>query len=84
MAKWIEIATSEDCVRRAMGYTVVVGIILILINHIDAIVRGDIDTVRVIKMGLTILVPYTVSTLSSVQALLKAETRAKNKAEQDR
>ncbi len=76
MQTWFQIATSKDCTRRALGYAVVVGIILILINHVDALIRGDIDTVRVLKMGLTILVPYTVSTLSSVQALMKARKQS--------
>lgn len=56
-------------VRRALGYGVVVGAVLIAINHGDAILRGDLDSVRMLKMGLTVFVPYTVSTLSSVQAM---------------
>jgi len=32
-------------------------------------VQGELDSGRLLKMGLTVLVPYTVSTLSSVQAL---------------
>jgi hypothetical protein len=62
-------------VRRALGYAVVVGAILIGINHGDAILRGDMDLVRLLKMGLTVIVPYTVSTLSSVQAM-RANTQA--------
>lgn len=65
----VEIATSWPVVRRALGYAVIVGALLIVINHGDAIVRGDLDPVRLFKMGLTILVPYMVSTLSSVQAM---------------
>jgi hypothetical protein len=38
-------------------------------NHGDALVQGELDPGRLLKMGLTLLVPYTVSTLSSVQAL---------------
>ncbi len=72
MQEWAKIATSRDCVRRALGYAVVVGILLILINHADALIKGEIDAVRVLKMGLTILVPYSVSTLSTVQALIRA------------
>lgn len=64
-----ELATSSAVVRRALGYAVVVGAILIAINHGDALLRGDVDVARALKMGLTMLVPYTVSTLSSVQAL---------------
>ncbi len=61
-------ATSWPCVRRAMMYAVVVGAILITINQGDAILSGDVDARRMTKMGLTILVPYLVSTLSSVGA----------------
>jgi hypothetical protein len=64
-----QLATSPGVVRRALGYAVVVGSILIAINHADALARGDLDLVRGIKMGLTVVVPYAVSTLSSVQAL---------------
>ncbi|MFB0978410.1 MAG: nitrate/nitrite transporter NrtS [Myxococcota bacterium] len=64
----LDIATSRPVARRALGYGVVVGTILITINHGDAILRGDVDSFRIFKMGLTTLVPYMVSTLSSVQA----------------
>ncbi len=71
----LQLATSPNVVRRALGYAVVVGAILIAINHADALARGEFDLIRGIKMGLTVLVPYTVSTLSSVQALRgRAET----------
>ena len=69
MAEWIRLAGSRSVVRRALGYAIVVGAILISINHGDAIMRGDIDAARMTKMALTALVPYIVSTLSSVQAL---------------
>ena len=65
----LQLAFSGSVVRRALGYAVVVGAILISINHGDAVLRGDIDAARWIKMGLTVLVPYCVSTLSSVGAL---------------
>ncbi len=69
MREWVELATSRPVVRRALAYAVIVGAVLIAINHGDAILRGEISQARVLKMALTILVPYTVSTLSSVQAL---------------
>jgi hypothetical protein len=59
-------------VRRACAYAVVVGAVLIGINHGDALLAGDVDASRWWKMGLTVLVPYTVSTLSSVGALRTA------------
>lgn len=69
MPELIRIAISGAVVRRALGYALVLGALLIAITHGDALLRGELDTTRVIKMGLTVLVPYTVSTLSSVQAL---------------
>ena len=69
MRGWIELATSGPVVRRALGYAAVVGALLIGINHGDALWRGDVGVVRSLKMALTVLVPYTVSTLSSVAAM---------------
>jgi hypothetical protein len=64
-----QVAFHPSVVRRACGYALVVGAILIVINHGDAILAGELDATRWWKMGLTVLVPYTVSTLSSVGAL---------------
>ncbi len=65
----MRLAISERVVRRSSMYAVVVGAILIAINHGDALMRGELGGARLWQMGLTILVPYTVSTLSSVSAL---------------
>jgi hypothetical protein len=53
----------------ALGFGVVVGAILITINHGDAILRGEVNSTRLWKMALTVCVPYCVSTISSVQAM---------------
>jgi hypothetical protein len=66
---FLEIALRGDVVRRALLFAVVVGAILIGINHGDALLAGDLEPRRLFKMGLTVLVPYAVSTLSSVSAL---------------
>ena len=66
---WLKIATSRAVVRRACAYAVVVGAILIAINHSDAILAGEISTARLLRMAMTVLVPYIVSTLSSVGAI---------------
>jgi uncharacterized membrane protein YwzB len=52
-----------------------VGFILIAINYSDAILSGQVTRGRLFKMLLTVMVPYVVSTLSSVGTLL--ETRRK-------
>ena len=63
-------ARERGVVLRACRYAVVVGAVLIAINHGDALLRGEVDAGRLLKMGLTVLVPYAVSTLSSVGATL--------------
>jgi hypothetical protein len=73
MSEWLKLATEGPVVRRALAYAVVVGAILVAINHGDALLAGEIGTVRALKMGLTVLVPYAVSTLSSVGALRSRE-----------
>jgi hypothetical protein len=69
MRDWIRLASRPSVVRRALRYAVVVGAILITINHGEAILRGDIPVSRLLQMALTMTVPYMVSTASSVAAL---------------
>ena len=73
MTEFVSLAFRIDIVRRALGYAVVVGGILILINHGDHLLSGEVDARRVMKLVLTPLVPYCVSTLSSVGALRTRE-----------
>lgn len=69
--EWLRLATSAPVRSRAIRYAVVVGAILLSINHGDAILRGDLPPDRLLRMGLTMLVPYLVSTFSSVGAMLQ-------------
>lgn len=66
---FLSVATRPDVVRRALGYAVVVGAILVAINHGDAFLAGEISNERALKMLLTVCVPYCVSTASSVGAI---------------
>ncbi|MDG2307540.1 MAG: nitrate/nitrite transporter NrtS [Candidatus Binatia bacterium] len=66
---FLQLASERSVVRRALALALVVGPILIAINHGDRLVAGDVDGVRLFKMSLTILVPYCVSTYSSVGAI---------------
>jgi phosphotransacetylase len=66
---WIALATSTSVVRRATNVAVIVGAILVAINHGDAIVHGDVSIGRLLRVALTVIVPYCVSTYSSVSAL---------------
>jgi len=74
-AEWLRLALSPPVVRRALKYAVVVGAILIAINHWDALLAGDLPGSRLAKMALTVCVPYLVSTFSSVGAMREAQSR---------
>ncbi|MEC8556516.1 MAG: nitrate/nitrite transporter NrtS [Planctomycetota bacterium] len=64
----IAIAFSWPVVRRSLMIAAVVGTILIAINHGSTIYCGQFDSMCAMKCSLTMVVPYCVSTLSSVLA----------------
>jgi len=66
---WWDVALRRDVVRRALTMSAVVGTLLMLINHGDALWRGEVGGWRMLRIGLTYLVPFTVSTLSSTAAI---------------
>lgn len=74
MSTWWQLARRPDVVARSLRTAVLVGTVLIVINHGDALLALDLDITRVLKMILTVLVPYCVSTYASVGAL-QGETR---------
>jgi hypothetical protein len=59
--------------KRALWTALIVGTLLILINHGNAILKGEVDLTRVFQMCFTVIVPYIVSTVSSVSTLLSME-----------
>ena len=66
MTETLSLCFTRSVVRRAAYSALIVGTILILINHSDALLRGELDAPRLFRMGLTVVVPYVVSTVSSV------------------
>jgi hypothetical protein len=71
--EWLHQASRPSIVRRALRYALGVGAILIAINHGDAILRADVPPARLLRIALTMAVPYAVSTASSVGALREIE-----------
>lgn len=69
MHTWLQTALSPTVLRRALVTSLLVGTVLMLINHGDALLAGSVDGARLFRIGLTYLVPYLVSTTSSVAAL---------------
>ena len=76
MSSWFQVAREQTVVRRAVRISLIVGTLLVLINHGDALIRGEFGLVRISKMLLTYLVPYCVSTYASVAAILELQTRS--------
>jgi hypothetical protein len=74
--EWFAIAISPRVVRRGLKYAVIVGTILLSINHGAAILRGEVTSSRMLQMALTVLVPYCVSTLSSIEATREARRKS--------
>jgi len=66
-----QIAFDRTVVRRALRYGVIVGLLLIGINHGGAILAGTVTAGRMVQMALTVVIPYLVSTLSSVESALE-------------
>ena len=64
----LEIAFRWPVVRRALVLAIVVGAILIVINHGHCMMAGKFSSGCLASCLLTLLVPYCVSTISSVLA----------------
>lgn len=68
LRNWLRSAAERSIVRRALITTAIVGTILTIINHGGAIVAGELTRARLFQICLTFVVPYAVSTTSSVAA----------------
>ncbi len=66
---WLTIATSSSVLRRSGVTCVLVGTILVAINHGESLLQGRIDPVTAVQIALTFLVPFVVSMTSSVAAI---------------
>ncbi|WP_282027033.1 nitrate/nitrite transporter NrtS [Limimaricola cinnabarinus] len=63
------VATERSVVVRAARIALVVGIVLAGINHGHRLISSEIDGATLARICLTFLVPYCVSTYSSVLAV---------------
>lgn len=70
MKAFLQLCLSKSIMQRAGITALIVGSILIAINHGDALIHGTMDQNRVFKMVFTLFVPYLVSTISSASTIL--------------
>lgn len=66
---FLAIALSRNVVLSALKVALVVGTLLALINYGDRLYSFHFTRVELLKITLTYLVPYGVSTWSTVQAI---------------
>jgi class 3 adenylate cyclase len=74
MREWLVIATEKTVVRRALLYSLVIGPVLIAINHGQNIWLGELELGSLLQILMTVMVPYIVTTMSSVSALKKIKS----------
>jgi hypothetical protein len=67
----LEVAFSPTIMKRSLKVSIIVGTLLMLINHGDALFNGELDLIRMLKILLTYTVPYLVSTQAGVAATLE-------------
>ncbi|MGJ8527590.1 hypothetical protein [Maritalea sp.] len=69
MTEFITISMRPIVVRRAIIIALIVGTIIAIINYYDKMMGASLSAGDVMKIGATFLVPYAVSTMSSVMAI---------------
>lgn len=73
----LDTAKSPAIVQRSIKVSLLVGSILMLINHGDALLAGELDQNRIAKILLTYIVPYLVSTQAGVAATLELKNNTR-------
>lgn len=69
----LQLVAKPPVLKRAAVMAIVVGCVIAVVNHGDKIASNEMTAPDWIRVGITFLVPYTVSTLSSVLALREQE-----------
>ena len=75
MKEFFALCFTKPIVKRASLTALVVGAILIIINHGDALISGQVGVDRLFKIILTVCVPYIVSTVSSASTMLSIKAQ---------
>lgn len=73
ISNYITIALNPEVVKTAIKLSLIVGTLLALINHAPAIFSLTLNRQNLYQIALTYLVPYCVSTYSSVNIILKGK-----------
>lgn len=64
-----------ETLYKSLKVALVVGPILIFINHIDTVLQGRVDLLCAMKMAMTFLVPFGVSGYATATTLMSQYCR---------
>jgi hypothetical protein len=64
---WRHAVFYDPVFRRALKVSAVIGTLLFLINQLDVVLSGKITPLVILKIVLTFVVPFLVSTYSALQ-----------------
>ena len=65
MRRFMKHAYDRDCLKRSLKIALVVGTLLGAINHYDSLAYGTMTSTELFQMGITYLVPFSVSLYGS-------------------
>jgi len=77
-SSWIATAIRRDIVRRSIRVAAIVGTLLAVINQGDRLIGREMTPRDWLKIALTYLVPFGVSTHASVSAILRRDGPARS------
>jgi len=66
---WLSMALAARVVKRSLKVSLIVGSVLVGINHGDVLMSGEAGGELFWKIPMTYCVPFSVSTFASVDAL---------------
>ena len=71
--RWYRAALRPEVTRRSIRVALIVGTFLVALNYTDRWLKGNLVPFDYLKMMLTYLVPYCVSTYASVSTILSSD-----------
>ena len=72
MKRWVRAAGRPEVTGRSLRVSLIVGTILVAVNYADRWLGGTLAAADYVKILVTYLVPYCVSTWVSVATLLSS------------
>ncbi|MEZ9464361.1 nitrate/nitrite transporter NrtS [Vibrio splendidus] len=75
LVPFIKTAGEPTILKRSLKVSIIVGTILMLINHGEKLLSSNIDATLIIKILMTYCVPFCVSTQASVSATLQSRKK---------